>query len=368
MESGGAREAGAGFALFERVSIAMISTPFVSVPPRRYGGTELIVAELVRGLRALGHDVTLFATGDSHAPPGVTVRALFDTPVWPPQPYAELDHAGWAVEEILGDDVRFDVVHAHVPAALAFAAMFTAPLVHTVHHDAGDDYARVQSLYRRSRAQLVAISDRQRQLMPELGDAHVVHHGLDPEHYRFGAGDGGYCAFLGRFAREKGPHHAIDAARMGGVPIRLGGAPHWRDANYYDRELSWRLRTRGVVHLGEIGGAQKRELLAGAKAVLFPIAWEEPFGLVMIEAMLSGTPVLAFARGSVPEVVEDGVTGWVCRDVDEMAARLLAIDEFDRVACWRCVFERWIMSRMTRTVSTVPARPKSSCSSASPVV
>lgn len=325
----------------------MISTPFVSVPPPRYGGTELIVAELVTGLAAAGHDVTLYATGDSQAPDGVTLRARFDAPVWPPQPYAELDHAAWAVEDILGD-ARFDVVHAHVPSALAFSSMFDAPLVYTVHHDDGEDFSRVQSLYHRSRAQFVAISDRQRCLMPELADARVIHHGVDAARYRLGAGDGGYCAFLGRFAREKGPDAAIDAARAAGVPIRLAGAPHWKDVQYFDHELSWRLRTDGVVHVGEVGGAPKRELLAGARALLFPIAWEEPFGLVMIEAMLSGTPVLAFGRGSVPEIVEDGVTGWVCRDVDDMAARLRDLDGFDRAACRERALERWTSARMVR--------------------
>ncbi|MDB4964392.1 MAG: glgA4 [Myxococcales bacterium] len=325
----------------------MISTPFVSVPPRRYGGTELIVAELVTGLAAAGHEVTLYATGDSQPPPGVTLHARFDEPVWPPQPYAELDHAAWSVDQILGD-ARFDVVHAHVPSALAFSAMFDAPLVYTVHHDSGEDYRRVQSLYRRSRAQFVAISHRQRELLPDLADARVIHHGLDSSRYQLGRGDGGYCAFLGRFAREKGPHDAIDAAQAAGLPIRLAGAPHWRDSDYFDRELSSRLRQEGVVHVGELGGADKRDLLAGASAMLFPIAWEEPFGLVMIEAMLSGTPVLALPRGSVPEVVEDGVTGFICRDVDDMAARLRDIDRFDRAACRRRALERWSAARMVR--------------------
>jgi glycosyltransferase involved in cell wall biosynthesis len=326
--------------------IAMVSTPFVSVPPPRYGGTELIVAELVRGLADAGHEVTLFATGDSRPPSGVELRALFARGVWPPQPDVERDHAAWATEQLLCDRRGFDVVHAHVPAMLTFAPLVDAPLVCTVHHDDGDDYARLRWLYERTRAQLVAISERQRQLMPALAGARVIHHGLDPERYRGGDGDGGYCAFLGRFAREKGVHSAIDVARAAAMPIRLGGRPHWHDGDYFEREVLPRLALPNVTCVGEVDGDAKRDLLARARALLFPVAWEEPFGLVMIEAMLSGTPVLAFARGAVPEVVDDGVTGFVCRDVGEMAARLRAIDGFDRAACRRRALERWASARM----------------------
>lgn len=326
----------------------MISTPFVSVPPPRYGGTELIVSELVTGLAAAGHEVVLFATGDSSPPTAVTLRARFDVAMWPPQPYVELDHASWAIEQILADGRGFDVVHAHVPTALPFAPLLASPMVYTVHHDDGDDYARVQSLYRRSRAQFIAISERQRRLMPELADARVIHHGLDASGYRYGRGDGGYCVFLGRLARQKGVHQAIDAARAAGVPLRVAGVPHWCDGDYYDAEVAPRLRLGGVMALGEIGGAPKREFLADARALLFPIDWEEPFGLVMIEAMLSGTPVLAFGRGSVPEIVEPGRTGYICRDVGELAARLRDIGSFDRAACRRRALERWTTSRMVR--------------------
>jgi glycosyltransferase involved in cell wall biosynthesis len=253
--------------------IAMISTPFVPVPPPRYGGTELIVAELVTGLAAAGHEVTLFATGDSRPPAGVELHARFDHAVWPPQPYAELDHTSWAVGRILAHPRGFDVVHAHVASALSFASMIAPPMVYTVHHDDGEDYVRLQSLYVRSRVCFIAISERQRRLMPELAGARVIHHGLDPARYPFGDGRGGYCAYLGRMAPQKGVHVAIDAARAAGVPIRLGGAPHWMDGDYFARELSWRLGLPGVTALGEVGGAAKHALLGGACALLFPIDW-----------------------------------------------------------------------------------------------
>jgi glycosyltransferase involved in cell wall biosynthesis len=330
-----------------KMRVAMISTPYVPVPPPRYGGTELIVSELVEGLCDAGHEVTLFATSDSQVPAGVTLRARA-LPIWPPEPYAELDHAAWAIEQILADSRPFDIVHAHVPAALPFAAMIDAPVVYTVHHDDGPEHARLAALYRRSRAQFVAISRRQQQLIPELADARVIHHGLAPARHIFGRGDGGYCAFLGRLAPEKGVHHALDAARAAGLPIRVGGAPHWQDHDYFAKEVAPRLQRPGVLRMGEVGGAPKQALLAGARALLFPVGWEEPFGLVMIEAMLSGTPVLAYARGSVPEVIDEGVTGFICRDVDEMAERLRTLDTFDRAACRRRALERWTTARMVR--------------------
>lgn len=334
--------------------IAMISTPFVPVPPPRYGGTELIVAELVQGLAAAGHQVTLFATGDSAPPSGVRLRSRFAEPVWPPDAYAELDHVAFAVEELLLAGEAFDLVHAHVPAALPFAKLLPKPLVYTVHHDNGVEYARLRSLYQRCSVHFVAISERQRQLIPELAEASVVHHGIGAA--PLGAGRGGYCAFLGRFAREKGVHWAIDAAQAARLPIRLGGGPHWRDRDYFVAEVAPRLSLPGVVSLGEVGGRKKEELLGEARALLFPIDWEEPFGLVMIEAMLMGTPVLAFGRGAVPEVVEEGVTGFVCRDLSEMVARLTDLGQFDRPRCRRRALERWTTPRMVRDYMTVYER------------
>jgi glycosyltransferase involved in cell wall biosynthesis len=328
--------------------IAMISTPFVSVPPPRYGGTELIVAELVRGLAGAGHEVTLFATGDSHAPDGVELRARFDEAMWPPDPYVELEHVAWSFEQLLADSRPYDLVHAHTPSALAFGRLLDAALVYTVHHDNSAEHASLRALYSRSRAQFVAISARQRALFAELADARVIHHGLDPARHPLERGDGGYCAYLGRFAAEKGVHHALDAAALAGLPIRLGGKPHPKDHDYFEEEVAGRLCAPGVTYVGEVGGHYKRALLGGARALLFPIEWEEPFGLVMIEAMLMGTPVLAFPRGSVPEVVDEGLTGFICRDSDEMARRLHQLEGFDRGACRRRALERWTTARMVR--------------------
>jgi glycosyltransferase involved in cell wall biosynthesis len=333
--------------------IALVSTCAVAVPPKGYGGSELVVAELAKMLTRRGHDVTVFATGDSR--PEARLAWRFAEPVWPPDEHAELRHAGFAWRHLVGHAGDYDVVHVHQAPSIVMSSLQRLPVVATIHHERD---ARLTAVYRDfQEVTYVAISKRQAALVPEVDVRHVVHHGVDPAMYPPGDGAGGYCAFLGRLAWQKGPHVAIDAAVEAGVPIRLGGAPHWEDADYFAREVRPRfVRHAGLASpLGEVGHAEKLDLLRGARALLFPIAWEEPFGLVMIEAMLVGTPVLAFARGSVPEVVEDGITGFVVRDAREMAARLRRLGGFDRARCRARALERWSSMRMARDYEGVYA-------------
>jgi glycosyltransferase involved in cell wall biosynthesis len=325
------------------VRIAMISTPNVPVPPATYGGTELIVYELLRGLESDGHDVTLFATGDSRAR---RLRFLFDRAVWPPDLEVERRHNLAAARVIARG--HFDVVHAHTAAILSTGIALGAPLVYTVHHD---HVQRLTELYRaRPDVHYVAISQRQAALEPLL-TWHVVHHGLDPSRFPLGSGEGDYAVFLGRFSPCKGPDLAVAAARAAGVPIHLAGEIHSSEDvdPAWSAEVSRLLSLPGIVHVGKVGGARKARLLGEGRALLMPLRWEEPFGLVMIEAMLCGTPVIAFRRGAAPEIVEDGLTGFlVDDDVDEMASVLAHMDGFDRARCRRRAQERFSAARMVR--------------------
>jgi len=321
--------------------IAVVSTVAVAVPPPAYGGTERVVHHLTEGLVRAGHDVTLFATGDSHT--SATLRALYPEPVWPIDALAELNHASWSCAEIARGD--YDVVHVNQPAAVALERFLEPPVVYTLHHDRVD---ACSAFYRHfPDVWYVAISARQRDLEDRLPRMTVIHHGIDPESVPFVAEPDDYVAFIGRFAPTKAPHLAIDAACRAGMPIRLAGRPHEGEGEaYHAADVAPRLARPGVSWLGELGGDDKLAHLGRARAMLFPICWEEPFGLVMIEAMFAGTPVVAFARGAAPEVVEDGVTGFCVRDVDEMAAALPRAAALDRARCRARAIERFGTARM----------------------
>lgn len=336
----------------ENMKIALVSTVALPTPPRKYGGTELVVAELARGLSALGHDVMMFATGDSR--PACRLKSCFAEPVWPPNELAETRHASFAWAEIARALHGFDVVHLNHAAGLPFTQLVATPTVYTLHHN------RVDALVEHYRAfddvTYVAISERQRELVPELAIERVVHHGLDPELYPQGSGAAGYVAFLGRFSAEKAPHLAVQAARRAGVPLRLGGTYHEVAADYYANVLAPELAAYpDAVCCGELGHAAKVELLANARAMLFPIQWEEPFGLVMIESMLLGTPVIGFRHGSAPEVIEDGVTGYLVDSPEEMAQCIARVGAIDRVRCRERARERWCTQRMAREYEAIYA-------------
>jgi glycosyltransferase involved in cell wall biosynthesis len=318
--------------------IAMLAPPWFSVPPRGYGGTEEVLAGLVNSLVARGHHVILIGSG-----PRLTTAqefvAVYDDPpssrLGDPMP--EVVHAAAAGRILAGLDV--DIVHDHTLAGPLTARASRSAVVVTAHGSLSRDHRR----YFRElggTVNLVAISDSQRQLAPHLTWAGRVHNGVDVATFPLGDGGGGYLLFIGRFSPDKGAHLAIEAARAVGLPLVLAGklneAP---ERAYFDAAVRPRLGP-GVTYVGEVDAAAKRELYAGAAALLFPVCWEEPFGMVMVEAMACGTPVLALRRGSVPEVVDHGHTGLVVDSPDQLPHAICRIDEIDRTACRRHA-ERW---------------------------
>ncbi len=299
--------------------IAILAPPYIPVPPAGYGGTELFIAHLAEALCERGHDVVVYANGESSV--RCEVRWTYGESDWPLLPDANptlksLDHCAWALDDMRG--AEFDVVHVNDAIAVPLSRFLTVPVIHTLHHPRDRElsalYARYPDVW------YVAISDAQRRIerMPRL---RTIHHGVRLDDYRFSDRKQGYLAFLGRFAPVKGPHLAIEAARRAGLPLKLAGEIQPAFQDYWETMVRPHLDGSQIEYVGEADPATKNDLLSAASALLFPIQWNEPFGLVMIEAMACGTPVLALPGGSVDEIVRNGVTGWICSDVEEMARR-----------------------------------------------
>jgi glycosyltransferase involved in cell wall biosynthesis len=323
--------------------IAIISTPFIRVPPVGYGGTELFCYELAEGLSLRGHAVTLFTTGDSVV--RCRRRALFACAQWPPLPEDDLNHVAWAFSEV-NRDGSFDVIHTNSPLAVPFSRFGCAPVVHTLHHSRFDAASRIYA--RHPEVVYVAISEKQRSLEVPLRRSWVIHHGVTPERYPPLLKDGGYFAHIGRYAPEKGTHIAIEIARAASLPLKLAGRAHPKDIDYYNRQIAPHLDDPGVSELGEADHEAKIALLRSARALLCPLEWDEPFGLIAVEAMLCGTPVLGFRRGSFPEIVDEGVTGHLADpgDVASLTRLAASLDTFDRAACVRRARERFSAKTM----------------------
>ena len=323
--------------------IAVLSTPFIRVPPSGYGGTELFCWELSEELAARGHDVTLYTTGDSVT--RCRRRALYPLAEWPPTAHDDVNHVAWAFSEIARGG--FDLVQLNSSLGVPFSRFVSVPIVHTIHHHREPPISRLFAAH--PRVVYVAISRRQLALETPLARSAVIHHGVSPERYEPSLTDEGYLLHLGRYAVEKGTHLAIDAARLAGIPIKLAGRTHAPDVEYFEREIRPRLDPPGVEELGEAEHDRKVALLRGARALLCPLQWEEPFGLVAIEAMLCGTPVIGFPRGSFPEIIDEGVTGFLADDGDvtAMARIALHLNGFDRGACAQRARQRFSTSVMT---------------------
>ena len=296
--------------------IGLIASPFVEVPPKRYGGTELFIANLAVELTNLGHQVVVYANGESNLP--VEVRSLYPQSLWPltgefSETLKDINHTAWAIRDAIED---CDVIHVNNVHGLPPSRFCRIPFVYTVHHDHDQALSEFYSYY--PDVHFVTISNFQQRL-EEMPSLRTIHHGIDLSLYQFREKKQQYLSFLGRIAPFKGPHLAIRAARKCGIPLKIAGEVQPLFQPYFDAEVKPHLDGKFIEYVGEADLEAKNELLGNSLALLFPIEWDEPFGLVMIEAMACGTPVLALPGGAVSEVVCDGVSGYVCTSLDEMA-------------------------------------------------
>jgi len=320
----------------------IIAPPWVAVPPTAYGGTETVLDTLARGLQASGHDVLLFTTGDSTCPvprESVLPRAIG---VGVGGSATELRHVIHAYEAAEGADL----VHDHTLVGPVYADRFPDLPVVTTNHgpfqsELGDYYRAIGD-----RTPIIAISRHQASTARETPIAAVIHHGVDLDRFPVGSGDGGYAVFLGRMCPEKGVDAAIRVARLAGVPLRIvAKMSEAAEQLYFDRKVK-PLLGGDIEYVGELGGEEKLALVGRAICLLNPIAWPEPFGMVMVEALACATPVLTTRFGAAPEIVEDGVVGFVRTEEAGLVDALGRLAEIDRGACRRHVEERFSAEQM----------------------
>jgi glycosyltransferase involved in cell wall biosynthesis len=327
--------------------IAQIAPLFESVPPRAYGGTERAVHWLTEALVGLGHDVTLFATGDSRTSARlVPMRAQAERF----QRNFEVNNAPYArmIELVRRQANDFDVLHFHIDFhPFSVFSRQDTPFVTTLHGRLDQPWVpAIYDLF--PQVPLISISDRQRVPMPHLNFAATIPHGMPRDTLRPVPCSQDYFAFLGRISPEKGIEAAIRIARACGVKLRIAAKIGEEDAPYHEAVVAPLLDGEHVEYIGEIDDAQKPAFLSGARALLFPIDWPEPFGLVMIEAMACGCPIVAFRKGSVPEVIEEGLTGYVVDTVDEAIAACARLGAIDRTMVRTRFEQRWTAERMAQ--------------------
>jgi glycosyltransferase involved in cell wall biosynthesis len=299
--------------------VALVSSPFLAVPPRKYGGTELFIAQLAEGLKNSGIDVVVYANGESTV--AVETRWLYKSQQWPLSEEVfdnlkDFNHASWAIADAAPD---CDIIHLNSVAALMFTRHAQNKFVYTMHHVHEKPLSEVYRFF--PSVEFVAISEFQRR-RESMARMRMIPHGVDLNAYRAPSGKREYLSFLGRIAPIKGTHIAIEVAKKSGIPLKIAGEVQPMFKSYFDSEIKPHLDGKFIEYVGEVDLQDKNELLGNSLALLFPIQWNEPFGLVMIEAMACGTPVLALSGGAVEEVVRNGISGYVCNSADEMVQRV----------------------------------------------
>ncbi|MGH8000398.1 MAG: glycosyltransferase family 4 protein [Brasilonema sp.] len=336
------------------MKIAQVAPLWERVPPPTYGGIELVVSRLTDELVRRGHDVTLFASGDSQTLAkleAVYPRALrLDPNVKEYTVYEMLE-----LSQVYEIAKEFDIIHSHLGiTALPLASFVQTPTVHTVHSSFTTDNRNVYTHHHKQ--PYVSISNAQRQV--NLNYVGTVYNGIDLKDYPFVAQhqEPPYLAFLGRFSPEKGPQHAIAIAKQAGWCLKMAGKVDKVDTEFFEQEIAPHIDGQQIQYLGEINHAEKVELLGNAAITLFPITWQEPFGLVMIESMATGTPVIGINLGSVSEVIDHGVSGFVCQSYDEMAAMIPVALELNRQTCREQVDTKFSVRQMVDGYEAVYAK------------
>jgi glycosyltransferase involved in cell wall biosynthesis len=329
------------------MKIAQIAPLYESVPPKMYGGTERIVSYLTDELVRQGHEVTLFASGDSVTEARlipVCERALRLEGEKVVDPLA---HHIRMIEMVARNAQEFDALHFHIDY-LHFPATRRQQVsaVTTLHGRL--DIPELDPLYREfGDMKLVSISDSQRAPLAWANWVATVHHGLPEDLYEFNPAPGNYLAFLGRISPEKRVDRAIEIAKRAGMPLRIAAKVDAADQEYFDEKIKHLLDDPLIECVGEINDSGKQEFLGNARALLFPIDWPEPFGLVLIEAMACGTPVIAWSMGSVPEILDDGTTGFLVNSVEEAAKAVLKLESLERARCRKTFEKRFSVRQMS---------------------
>jgi len=327
------------------MNIAQIAPLYESVPPAYYGGTERVVSYLTEKLVEMGHQVTLYASGDSITKARLrpVCRRALRLDKDSVEPVA--DHV-YLAERVFQEAAEFDVVHSHIDyVAFPLLRRMKTPHMTTLHGRL--DLVNLYNLFREFDDEpLVSISNHQRAPLAWADWHGTVYHGLPENLYSFRAEQGQYLAFLGRISPEKRVDQAIRIAERAGLPMKIAAKVDKMDKDYFDTVIKPLLNHSGVEFVGEISEAEKSDFLGNAFALLFPIDWPEPFGLVMIEALACGTPVIARLRGSVPEIIDHGTTGFVINDIDGAVQAVRDIPRLSRKRCRQVFEERFTATRM----------------------
>lgn len=326
--------------------IAQVAPLWERVPPPAYGGIELVVSLLSDELVRRGHEVTLFASGDSVTLArleAVHPRAIRLDPSVKEYGIYEM----WHLSKVYERSDEFDVIHSHMGcAALPYSKLVKTPTVHTLHGIFTPDNRKLYSYAKEQ--PYVSISNTQRDSELGLNCVATVYNGIDVSSHKFfpQADEPPYLAFLGRMSPEKGPHHAITIAKATGLPLKLAGKVDVVDVEYFETQIKPHVDGEQIQFLGEANHEQKNRLMGRAMATLFPITWREPFGLVMVESMAAGTPVVAINLGAATEVIAHGETGFICNSIEECIAAVQNIPQIDRLACREHVLNHFSTKQM----------------------